>query len=636
MCGIIGIIDTNGQIKEDDLKAGTVAMEHRGPDGDGFYVSPDGHVALGHKRLSIIDVSGGTQPIHSDDGDYVAVVNGELYGYKAIREEFKNEYQFQTESDSEIVIPLYKKYGLDFVSHLRGEFAFVIYDKKKNLIVAGRDRFGIKPLYFHLDAEKRLHLASEAKAMFASGVEAEWDTESLFHMFSLQYLPQDRSLFKGVYQIKPGHILTFKNSQLEMKKYWDIDFPKESEEVEEMTEEEAETELERLLLESVELRLQSDDVPFCTLVSGGVDSSIIAGMAARLSPKKTHCFTVSFPHAMYDETPMAKEVAKHIGADFTPVVVGAKEIMETFEDAVYMSEGLAINAHLSAKYLLNKAVREAGYKFVLTGEGSDEGLAGYAHLRADLNPEEFSFRKQADGVVGGVHLAHGQTLDLSTVNESLGYLPSFLKAKASIGFKMHQILDDTFINSQKNNDVMKNFVDGLDVKGQMKDRNSVYKSSYLWIKSSLANYILRTLADGTEMAWSVEGRVPFLDHKVFEFVRNLPIKMKINKGIEKHILRKVATKYIPESVANRPKQSFMAPPLSLLLDEEGMSYFTNHVSSDAFKEMGFFNQEKTLDLLERIPKMSTEEQIAYEPVLMLMLSTYFAHKRFNLNNVEIC
>lgn len=631
MCGIVGKFDLQGGVTQESVQSAANALVHRGPDGEGVWVSKDACVGFGHRRLSIIDLTGGGQPLFSSDQSLVAVVNGEFYGYKEQRRALQQKgYRFTTESDSEILLALYTYYGLDCVQHLRGEFAFILYDQKQRQLIAGRDRFGIKPLCYHISKYGVLTLASKAKALFAAGIKPAWDRYAMSHVFSFQYLPQDRTVFEGVRQLKPGHLLIANATEMRLQKYWDISFPKKGEE-QTITEEEAGRQLEAQLKESVLLRLQSDGVPYCSLVSGGVDSSIIAAMAARFGPQPLTCFTVSFPHAAYDELPLAQSVAKHIGADFEPVFVDGKSMVDVFEDAVFESEGLAINSHLSAKYLLNKAIHQAGFKFTLTGEGADEALLGYAHLRADHTSQQFEFRTGADGVVGGVHLAHGNQLDLSLIEQMLGHIPSFLQAKASIGYKMHALLRSSFKKEFQVETLVSDLLHSVDIQGQLIGRDAVYQSDYFWTKFSLANYILNTLGDGTEMAWSVEGRVPFLDHKFFEFAASLPLALKMSGGIEKRILRSVAEKYIPTSVAQRPKQAFMAPPLSLLDDSVGISFLEDIVSSHAFADVPFFQQSECKKLLQTLRQKSPQDQIAFEPVVMMMVSTFFIQKQFSLS-----
>ncbi|MBI2473962.1 asparagine synthase (glutamine-hydrolyzing) [Candidatus Uhrbacteria bacterium] len=631
MCGILATYDPNGRLHAQTILNAAKSMSHRGPDHAGIWLSQDQTVGLAHRRLAITDINGGDQPLVSADGTIVASVNGELYGYKKIREELRQKgHHFKTESDSEIVIGLYQEYGLDFTKYLRGEFAFVLYDLKLKRLIAVRDRFGIKPLHYFIGRNGIFSVASEAKALLALGVPAAWDTYALFHASCLQYIPQDHSLFKNIYQLKPGHMLVHDSRNVVVTKYWDVDFPKDDEKTNLTDENLAAKTLESALKEAVTLRLQTDGPKVCFQVSGGIDSSIVAAMGAEALNVKTHCFTVSFPHNAYDETQAAARVAQHIGADFTSVPVGAVDVVNTLSDAVYYSEGLAINSHLAAKYILHQKIREAGYTIVLTGEGADEALAGYVHLKQDLLGNTVLGQGNADLVASGVHFPIGPGLDLNPVMHRLGYLPTFLKAKASIGFVMNGLLSKEWVHHFSPEQMITDFIQSIDVENQLTGRDHVNQSSYLWIKFAMANYILKTLGDGCEMAHSVEGRVPFLDHLFFDVAKRIPTNLKMKDGIQKHILRVVARNYLPEEVCLKPKQPFMAPPLSLVENRVGFEFINDVFHSQSFADMNIFDQTKAVRLLETTGDIDIEHQIAIEPIIMLMLSTYLIQNRFHL------
>lgn len=631
MCGILAAYDPDGRLNAEALSKAAASMTHRGPDDAGAWLSPDGTVGLAHRRLAITDLAGGAQPLVSADGKIVATVNGELYGYKRIRDDLRRKGRvFRTETDSEIVIGLYQEYGLEFTRHLRGEFAFVLYDLERKRLIAVRDRFGVKPLQYRLGPKGAFYAASEAKALFALGVPAAWDAYALFHASCLQYTPQDRSLFKDIRQLKPGHMLVHDGRAPVISKYWDADFPREDEKTDLASEGAAAAALEAALKEAVTLRLQTDGPRVCFQLSGGIDSSMVAAMGAMALGAKTRCFTVSFPHAVYDETEAAARVARHVGADFTSVPVGAADIVGALSDAVYYSEGLAINSHLAAKYILHRKIREADYAIVLTGEGADEALAGYVHLKQDLLGTDALRQGNADLVAAGVHFPVGPGLDLGPVMRRLGYLPTFLQAKASIGYVMNGLLAEGWTGGLSPEGVIGDFAASIDADGQLAGRDKVTQSTYLWMKFALANYILKTLGDGCEMAHSVEGRVPFLDHVFFDVAKRIPTALKIKDGVQKHILRVVARGYLPEDVYAKPKQPFMAPPLSLIEDRAGWEFINDSFRSRAFADMGVFDPVKAAGLAEEARGMDIERQIAIEPVIMLMLSAYLVHDRFHL------
>ncbi|MCE9508585.1 MAG: asparagine synthase (glutamine-hydrolyzing) [Alphaproteobacteria bacterium] len=636
MCGIVSALSWRSPINGILLKSGTDALIHRGPDGEGFWISPRRTAGLGHRRLSIIDLSTGTQPISSEDGKKVVVVNGEFYGHKAIRRELESKgHQFKTHSDSEIVLHLYEEHGTDCLKHLRGEFAFVLWDEEKQLLFAARDRFGIKPLCYTSN-EDGLFIASEAKALFAMGIKAAWDEYAFFHSARMQYTPQDRTLFKDIYQLKPGHALIARNKDMQIFKYWDMDYPAEEKTVAFTSEADCIAQFGELFEEAVSLRLQAD-VPVCFHLSGGLDSAAILGVAAKLMDTPAHAFTVSFEHDAYDELPLAEEMARHANAVLHPVKVTQDDIIYQMQDAVWYGEGMAVNGHLTSKYLLNKAIRAAGFKVALTGEGADEVLAGYPHFRQDLlrmSPENdagFSERLLATNrVSAGVQLAYGDMLPTAAVRKRLGFVPGFLEAKAAMGFRMDAILSDEFKSGFPANDCYSDLMQETPVAAQLSGRHPVNQSSWLWGKTALANYILRTLGDGMEMSASIEGRLPFLDHHLFEFVHTLPMTFKIRNGIEKYILREAAKPYITETIYKRQKHPFMAPPVSNFSNKKLMSFIRDNVQSSSFSALPFYDRKKVTAMLDRLPTLPEQERVAMEPVLMMMLTSHLLQQRFGL------
>ena len=638
MCGIIGIIHRSMSCRRVDIGPALDIMSLRGPDDCGTW--QDEHVTLGHRRLSIIGVNLGHQPISSPDGTVTIVVNGEFYDYRRIRQELSSGYHFQTESDSELLIPLYQKYGyLGMMEHLRGEFAFILYDKSNGLVVAGRDRFGIKPLCWHDDGGHVI-FASKAKAIHACGVNAEWDEYSLMQALSAQYQPTDRTFFKDIRQVEPGHLLVASTcGGVKDISYWDISYPAYSEEPA-LTEVRTRQYIEGFhghLLEAIRLRLDSD-VPVCCHLSGGLDSSTVAGVMSHYMNEPVHCFSIVFPQAdgEYDEDVFATETANKCGAIMHRIKVDQHDILQYLPEAVYHSEGLAVNGHLSCKYLLNQAIREAGFKVALTGEGADECLAGYPHLRKDLyallppEREEALTRKLygTNLAITGTEIAVGETLDCHRLEERLGFLPSFLSAKAGIGYKMYQLLNDEILQHCIRHDFFSGMSDHHHADMMLRGVHPVNQSLYLWNKYALCNYILGTLGDGCEMSASVEGRLPFLDHHLFEYSASLPMTMKIKDHVnEKYVLKEAARPYITDRVYRRQKHPFQAPPLTRYFTKAEYTQIHDELASDGFMRMDLFNRKAVTVLLESLPTMTMIEQTAYEPVVMLMLTIYYMNQR---------
>ena len=638
MCGIIGIVQRGFSVGPTNLGHALDSMSLRGPDDSGTW--QDEHVALGHRRLSIIGVNHGHQPISSPDGMITIVVNGEFYDYKRIRQELSAYYSFQTESDSEILIPLYQKYGyMGMMEHLRGEFAFILYDKAKRLVVAGRDRFGIKPLCWHYDGE-RLIMASTAKAIHACGIKAEWDDYSLMQALFIQYQPTDRTFFNGIRQLEPGHLLiSSSGSEIKDIVYWDISYPSCTKE-HSLTKSQVKQYVEEFhekLIEAIRLRLESD-VPVCCHLSGGLDSSTLAGIMAHIKEDPVHCFSIVFPHAdaEYDEDVYATETANRCGAIMHRITVKQQDILHYLPEAVYHSEGLAVNGHLSCKFLLNQTIRRAGFKVALTGEGADECLAGYPHLRKDLfamlpQEEKEALTKtlyETNLAITGTEIALGETLNCSGLKERLGFIPSFLAAKASIGFKMYGLLSDEMHHHCSSHNFLSELSEHHHADVLLKGVHPINQSLYLWNKHALCNYILGTLGDGCEMSASIEGRLPFLDHHLFEYSANLPMEMKIKDHInEKYVLKEAARPYITDNIYRRQKHPFQAPPLTRYFTKAEYAQIRDELTSEDFTRMGVFNSNAVDSLLASLPSMSMIEQTAYEPVVMLMLTIYYMNQR---------
>lgn len=639
MCGITAIFSKDKRNRNNSLHNALEALKLRGPDEQGIW--EDELVSIGHRRLSVMGLTNGRQPIVSQNEQIVVACNGELYDYKKLRNEFAGEYHFKTDSDSEILIPLYLKHGIEgMMKYLIGEFAFVLYDKRTDTLYAVRDRFGIKPLSWYKDSNQTI-IASEAKAIMACGIKAEWDNISLMQSLSMHYQPTDRTMFANIKQVEPGHILICKRGvQPRIMKYWDINYPKDSSYNQLTSAEERNyiAEFHDLLYESVKTRLVSD-VPVCCHLSGGLDSSTIAGMMSMIrSNEPTHCFSIVFPNTdtEYDEDLLATETVEHIGGVMHRIKISQSQIIENLSDAVYHSEGLAVNGHLSCKYLLNQEIRKEGFKVALTGEGADECLAGYTHLRKDIianlsrkEREELTNRLyQTNLAITGTEIAVGSTLDCSALEHRLGYIPSFLQAKASIGHRMYQFLSDDMLNECSKHDFFNELLSRYEIDTQLKGRHTVNQSLYFWIKLTLCNYILATLGDGCEMASSIEGRLPFLDHRLFEYASKLPVQMKIKAYTnEKYILKEAARQYITSSVYHRQKHPFQSPPLTRFFRKEDFIRLREELTSLDFASTGIFNTGKVAKLIDSIPSMSVLDQTIYEPVVMLMLTINHMNNR---------
>jgi len=643
MCGITAIFSRTAPISEHALRSATGQLHHRGPEVQRWWISDDHRVGLGHARLSIIDLSAsGNQPIANEQNDIHIVVNGELYDFERIQRELEQRgHHLKTRSDSEIALHLYEEYGAQCLYHLRGEFAITLWDEKNRTLFAARDRFGIKPLYYAVHQDT-VYLASEIKSLLAAGVPAEWDETSFYQMsqFITHVGNQEKTLFKGIYQVPPGHYLIATEDQLRLYPYWDINMPT-SQQLGEKTGDD-QSYVERLrdkLQEAVRLRMRAD-VPVGCYLSGGLDSCTALGMAAQYTDKPIQAFTLSFDHDDYDERAIAQEMAVLAGADFHPIPVKHHDLATHFADAVWHSETLFFNAHGVAKYMLSRAVRDAGFKVVLTGEGSDEIFAGYPHFRRDmlLYNQQGQDNQQVEQMLqalqdsnrlsSGFLMPHGSVDGLDTLKRSLGFVPSWLESFASSGHKLQPLLSEPFLSQYEGMDPYRKLLNSLDVTGQLRERDAVNQSLYLWSKFALPQYVLNVLGDRMEMAHSIEGRVPFLDHHVVELVRSMPVHLKIRGLTEKYVLREAAKPFITDTVYKRQKHPFVAPPATFSPDQPLNEMIQDTLRGSCMAQLPFFNQAKVVDLLDRLPGMDATSATAYDTVLTLMLSACLLHEQF--------
>src|SRR5499427_4014931 len=356
MCGIVAIYSRRNLVDPAVLERATRRLYHRGPDGQRQWISPDGLVGLGHARLSIIDLTTGDQPIASEDGRKHIIVNGEFYDFENTQRKLELAgHHLRTRSDSEIALHLYEDLGTQCLHQLRGEFAFVLWDETNGTIFAARDRFGIKPLFYAVHKET-LYLASEAKALFAAGVPANWDAESIYHCIEYGGHPT-RTLFDGVFQIPPGHYLIATDKHIELHPYWDFNYPAMDRAAVPRPDVEYASEFRGALEEAVRIRLRADVAVGCYL-SGGLDSCAVLGLAARHHPEPIRAFTLTFDDAGYDEEKEAREMAAKAGAEFFPIPIRQDDLADHFSDAILQSETLCVNAHGVAKYVLSRAVRD--------------------------------------------------------------------------------------------------------------------------------------------------------------------------------------------------------------------------------------------------------------------------------------
>ena len=621
MCGIVSVWLKNKLIDPEALAASVATLDHRGPDEKNIWISPEKNVGLGHARLSIVGIDNGSQPLVNAEHGIYAVVNGEFYDYKNIREHYqKNGYKFLTDTDSEIIIPLYLEYGAQIFDKLNGEFSFIIWDKRQQIIFAARDRFGIKPLFYSYEIGN-FYAASEIKALLALGLKAEWNEHAINSVF--KGVPsQSLTCFKNIKQVRPGHYLIVSRDNIKEEKYWDFEYKDGPSEV---SDEEYISLFREKLLTAIKRRLVAD-VPVGFYLSGGIDSSAVLALSSQLS-KNIHAFNISFHDSVHDENVFAKEMASYIGIELSSIKVSSQDLADNFSDVIFHREAPVFQTNGIAKYLLSKHVRNAGFKVVVTGEGADETLAGYPFFKEDMvNHLDLRQKQGSSFMLPGNY----DTENMNKIVKRLRYLPSLWKISFHAGNAIQEIYSDYFKQVSATYNPMEEFINDsfpLDIN----DAHPVNKSLYIFSKTFFPENILCYLGDRVEMAHSIEGRLPFLDVDLVKFSNSLPIELKIKELKEKYILYEAVKDLVPKSIYLRDKHPITTP--SAIDDKdpdkksplETLMYDVFH--SKDFKEMHFFDQAKTIKLLGSLRGIEPSARRISEFALNFALSTYFLQKR---------
>jgi asparagine synthase (glutamine-hydrolysing) len=641
MCGLIGALLAEPSLTGQRIEAALTTIAYRGPDHTGWWWSSDHRMVLGHVRLSVIGLDNGDQPLSSEDGQVRCVVNGELYDYRSIREELRAQgRQFATDSDSEIALHLYQKLGDDFVHQLRGEFAVVIADQRRQCLIAVRDRFGIKPLFYTVRGGDVL-VASEIKALLALGVAARWDGAAFFAECH-HVRTADRTLFAGIRAVPPGCLLVAHQGRVDIRPYWDTTYPtREALAADDRSEAEIVAGFRHVLDDAVAHRLIADVEVACYL-SGGIDSSAVLGLAQRKLRRPIRAFTIVFADEDYNEQKLAQRAAGWTGATFVPVPVSSRQLAEAFSDALWHAETLMFNGHGVAKYLLSRAVRDAGIKVVFTGEGADEILGGYPPFRRDqlLHHTNLQPVRGTDTLLAeldasnqawqGQYVAQGPTAPgLDVLNTRLGWIPSAIETFSTVATTMYSLFTEAYLQAGLRFEPYRALLDSLDVRRRLVGRDRLNQALYLWTRTLLPTFILTVLGDRMEMAHSVEGRVPFLDHHVAQYAAQIPVHYKIRGLREKHVLREAVRDCVPPEVYDRQKHPFLSPPAQENTDALAV-FCQDTLRSSILDDQPFFDPTRVRNLMDRVATMRPAERAATDSIILRIVSTCLLQQRFSL------
>ncbi|HKU74231.1 MAG TPA: asparagine synthase (glutamine-hydrolyzing) [Pyrinomonadaceae bacterium] len=622
MCGFAGYIDLRGErrAKRDLLNRMTDTLTHRGPDSAGCFV--EANLGLGFRRLSIIDLAGGDQPLYNEDSSLVLVCNGEIYNYRELKHQLEQKgHVFRTHSDVEVLLHLYEEEGEDLLQKLNGQFAFVLYDRRKKILFLARDQFGINPLYFTV-ADGVLIFASEIKAILEHPlVERQVDLTGLDQILSFPGLVSPRTIFKGIESLKSGHSMTVKNGDIRITEYWDLDYPRTGDLSYDRPESFYVETLAELLAESVKYRLQAD-VPVGFYLSGGLDSSLIAAMIKKISPQvNRHSFSISFTDREICEAKYQKLMARHVGSEHHETVFDWTEIAGRLRDMIWHCESPVKESFNTCSLALSQSARDQDIKVILAGEGADELFAGYPGYRFDQ-----------------LGLRHSKSYDLETILED--ELREKLWGDKDIFYEVDQIRLREVKSAFYSADLNELFEDfdclnqDLVNKDLLRDRHFVHQRSYLDFKLRLSDHLLSEHGDRMVLANSTEGRYPFLDIDLVEFATRIPPDLKLNSFTEKYIVRKMAEGLVPPEIIKREKFGFRAPGTPYLL-RQNIEWINDLLSYERIKRQGYFNPEVT----ERLKSQYSQPGFNFNPhleidLLMVVLTFNILLDQFNLPSLN--
>ncbi|TIN06912.1 asparagine synthase (glutamine-hydrolyzing) [Mesorhizobium sp.] len=629
MCGFGGYF---GLIRDAEalLARMTSAIAHRGPDEQGKFVTAD--AGLGHARLSVIGIGDGQQPMSDVSGNLTIAFNGEIFNYLELREGLiAKGRRFRTSSDTEVILHLYDEMGEDCLSLLNGDFAFAIWDNRRRRMVLARDRMGVRPL-FYTNRDGVLYFASEIKALLkVPGVSAEIDPIALDQIFTLWAPIAPRTAFRNIHELEPASVMIATPGQVTLKRYWRLDYPHRDAPSKLTNEDDAAEELQALLSDAVRLRMRAD-VPVGSYLSGGLDSSLVSALAAGMTPLQLQTFSVTFDSAEHDESAFQIEMASAIGARHRTIACQAGDIAGVFPEVIRFAERPIIRTAPAPLYQLSGLVREAGLKVVLTGEGADEVFAGYDIFR-EASVRRFCGRQPASRIRPQLFRRLYPYLP-GLQQQSVEYLAAFFGAG-------NTALDDPLFSHRprfKTTAAAKIFFSG-DLRATLKGYDAaeelvsrlpqafsrwhpLHQAQYLESRFLLPGYILSSQGDRMAMAHGIEGRFPYLDHRLVEFAARLPPEMKLKGLVEKHILRKAAGHLLPGAIGERAKQPYRAPEARSFVGAGELDYVRDCLSEANVAAGGLFNAKAVASLHEKCrtqPASGFRDNAAFVGILSTQL-----------------
>lgn len=643
MCGIIGIYNlTKSRLIDQSLLERMLGqIRHRGPDEFGIYCDP--HVGLGNARLSIIDLSTGSQPIANEDETVWIVFNGEIFNYVELRPELEAQgHRFTTTSDTEVILHLYEQHGPRCVEHLNGQFAFAIWDRRPEAgggtLFMARDRVGIRPLFYTV-ADGTLVFGSEIKAILTHpAVSARLDLTSLAQVFTFWTTLSPRTVFEGIVQVPPGHTLTAHDGQILVERYWGVSFPEEgSREKAFLSEDEYAEGLRELLVDATQIRLRAD-VPVGAYLSGGLDSSTITALIRNHTSNYLKTFSIAFADPAFDERKHQERMVEFLGTDHRRVECDDADVGRVFPDVIWHTEWPLLRTSPAPMFLLSQLVQQNDIKVVLTGEGADEFLGGYnifkeAKLRRfwardpDSAMRPLLLKRLYPYVQG---LGQGGTFLEAFFRKNLAEIdrPDYSHAiRWANTASLRRFFSPETQVALNGYDPVLEFVTAIKLHPAFERWTPLAQAQYIEISIFMSEYLLSSQGDRMLMAHSVEGRFPFLDHRVIEFAARIPSHLKIRGLNEKYILKRAMQGMLPESVYARSKRPYRAPIHRSFFSETRHAYVQELLSPEAIRAAGYFAPQAVTRLVKKAQgshPFSERDNMA----LAGILSTQLLHHQF--------
>ena len=644
MCGIAGYLNFDGTpVDPGVLDAMIRVQRHRGPDAAGIRV--DGPVGLAHARLSIIDLEGGAQPMCNEDRSLWITFNGEIFNYLELRERLlKAGHSFATRSDTEVILHLYEEHGKDAVQFLNGQWAFAIWDSRRRCLFLSRDRVGIRPLFYAITGG-RLIFASEIKSILAApGITWRLNRQALAEVFTFWSVLPPATLFEGISCLPPGHWMTvnLETGAHVIRRYWDWDFPDGADNGNRSTDDYAE-ELRTLLIDAVRLQLRAD-VPVGAYLSGGLDSSIITALIKHYTNSPLRTFSVAFEDAELDETDFQRQAVDHFETHHTEVRCTKADICKAFPRTIWHTESVVLRTAPTPLMILSATVRAAGYRVVLTGEGADEVFGGY-DLFKEAKIRRFWARRPDSQIRPRIldrlypYLQHSPTsardfaqsffrigLDTPSV-PYFGHLPRWSTTRRAWRFFSHDLADS--LRGWEPYEAIERVLPQ-----RLASWPPLCRDQYIEAHTLMSGYLLSSQGDRVAMANSIEGRFPYLDHRVIEFANALPPRYKVMGLQEKYLLQRATRHLLPPAVAQRPKQPYRAPDSqSFFCDGVPAGYVAELFSADRLKASGLFDPDATTKLFDKCRRgqaIGFSDNMAFVGILsaLLLQEMFFRPRRF--------